>query len=138
MMKNSLNISIVQTKDYPTRYTAFDNPKKWAIADLSAVKKLGKHGNYEAAVYYEPMTNDIFPYITDGIYIEIGGPLGRDTSWRVDCHATIPNRFRRQKNLTQNVLNECEAFEVAKKFIDKARAFCSLKTVHCDYCKVQS
>jgi len=110
-------------KTYPTRYTAFDNPKTWVeAADLSV-----KDGGYEYAVYYEPMANREYPHITDGIYCEIVSYQGID--YLVNCSYTIPDKSREQGGVSKRFKDYHEARKFAQNWIPKAQEMIKAKLV---------
>ena len=81
---------IIKTSEYPTRYVAFDNPRKFVINE-----KINYYGGYEFAVFDAPIPNSAYPELKDGTYIEVVSYNGKQIM--VDYHFTAPNRGRMQK-----------------------------------------
>jgi len=93
-----------QTTEYPTRYVAFDHPGEWVEHQTPEHR-----GGYEFAVYYQPMPNEAYPTLTDGLYIEIVSYQGKD--WLLSAHATRPDIHREQRSFVKRY----PTYEIAKK-----------------------
>ena len=93
-------MQIIKTDKYPTRYTAFDNPRAFVINSKPDLYRPG----CELAVYHAPMVNAAYPHLTDGVYISVFSYQGKGII--LDYHFTAPNRTRRQKNKTEKFAND--------------------------------
>ena len=80
---------IITTSEYPTRYVAFDNPRKFVINE-----KIEHYGGYEFAVFDAPIPNSAYPELMDGSYIEVISYQGKQIM--VDYQFTAPNKSRMQ------------------------------------------
>ena len=109
----TMTIDTLDTTEYPTRYTAFDNPGQW-------VRYTGENPVLEMAVYHEPMQNARYGF-DDGIYAEVR--QYPDRRIRAECHATAPDASRDQKSWAQMLAiphagKETETFEQALALAD--------------------
>jgi len=108
----------LSTREYPTRYIARDNPQTW-VTNLNPQYS----GGFEFAVYHEPMQNQDWPHIQDGIYIEIVSYQGID--FLLSAHACKPDKSREQKALVKRFKTYTGAKRAAIRWLPKAYDFCN-------------
>lgn len=109
---------VITTDEYPTRYVAWDNPRKWVEHAHPEDR-----GGFEWAVYADEMINADAPHLKDGIYIEI--IRYQNKGWLADCSFTIPNAARRQGGIKDMFRTYAEAKGAALRWLPTAEAVCS-------------
>lgn len=126
-MTTEQSIERRETPDYPTRYAAFETPHViwWYSGDKIT-------GAREAGIYKDPIQNETYPHITDGIYGEISRREGRyiKPGYWITCHATRPDASREQwsdnrfiSNFIETPQSRREAEAALESLIHKAEAW---------------
>ena len=79
--------------NYPLRYSAFGAPHILFVAEVTDLKTTRSR---ELAAYYEPIQNQDYPDLEDGIFAGIVNFQG--IQYLAEVHATQPWKGRAQKN----------------------------------------